>query len=101
MSVLLPVGFILALEFVHYTVEARDRRLDGFWDGYRLIFICVTVASILAFGLVMFRFIDRAQRQVVRQNRELAAMNAVSSAVQGEVGVDRIIDVARESLLIT
>ncbi|MHB8275418.1 MAG: sensor histidine kinase [Dermatophilaceae bacterium] len=101
MGVLLPVGFILALEFVHYTVEARDRRLDGFWDGYRLIFICVTVASILAFGLVMFRFIDRAQRQVVRQNRELAAMNAVSSAVQGEVGVDRIVDVALESLLIT
>ena len=101
MSVLLPVGFILALEFVHYTVEARDRKLDGFWDGYRPIFICVTVASILAFGLVMFRFIDRAQRQVVRQNRELAAMNAVSSAVQGEVGVDRIIDVALESLLTT
>ena len=34
-SVLLPVTFIVALEFAHYTVEARDRRLDGFWDGYR------------------------------------------------------------------
>jgi two-component system nitrate/nitrite sensor histidine kinase NarX len=101
MSVLLPVGFILALEFVHYTVEARDGRIDGFWDGYRLIFIAVTVASIVAFGLVMFRFIDRAQRQVVRQNRELAATNALSSAVQGEVGVDRIIDVALESMLTT
>ena len=101
MSVLLPVCFILALEFVHYRVEARDLRLDGFWDGYRPVFIGVTVASILVFGLVMFRFIDRAQRQVVRQNRELAAMNAVSSAVQGEVGVDRIIDVALESVLVT
>jgi len=101
MSVLLPVCFILALEFVHYGVEARDLRLDGFWDGYRPVFIGVTVASILVFGLVMFRFIDRAQRQVVRQNRELAAMNAVSSAVQGEVGVDRIIDVALESVLVT
>jgi len=101
MSVLLPVAFILALEFVHYTVEARDGRIDGFWDGYRPIFIAVTVASILTFGLVMFRFIDRAQRQVVRQNRELAATNALSSAVQGEVGVDRIIDVALESVLTT
>jgi len=101
MSVLLPVAFLLLLEFVHYTVEARDGRLDGFWDGYRFVFIAVTVGSILAFGLVMFRFIDRAQRQVVRQNRELAATNAVSSAVQGEVGVDRIIDVALESVLIT
>ena len=101
MSVLLPVGFILALEFVHYTVEARDGRIYGFWDGYRLIFIAVTVVSIAAFGLVMFRFIDRAQRQVVRQNRELAATNALSSAVQGEVGVDRIIDVALQSVLTT
>ncbi|NMM22440.1 MAG: GAF domain-containing sensor histidine kinase [Phycicoccus sp.] len=101
LSVLLPVAFILALEFVHYTVEGRDLRLDGFWDGYRPLFIGVTVVSILAFGLVMFRFIDRAQRQVVRQNRELAAMNAVSSAVQGEVGVDQIVDVALESVLIT
>src|SRR5665811_2089430 len=101
MSVLLPVAFILALEFVHYTVEARDGRIDGFWDGYRPIFIAVTVASILTFGLVMFRFIDRAQRQVVRQNRELAATNALSSAVQGAVGVDRIIDVALESVLTT
>ena len=101
MSVLLPVGFILALELVHYLVEARDRRIDSFWDGYRPVFIVVTVVSILAFGLVMFRFIDRAQRQVVRQNRELAATNAVSSAVQGEVGVDRIIDVALQSVLTT
>ena len=101
MSVLLPVAFILFLEFIHYTIEARDGRIDSFWDGYRPLFIAVTVVSIVVFGLVMFRFIDRAQRQVVRQNRELAATNALSSAVQVEVGVDQIIDVALESILIT
>lgn len=101
MSVLLPVCFILGLEFIHYAIEARDRRLDSFWDGYRPLFLAVTIVSIIAFGLVMFRFIDRAQRQVVRQNRELAATNALSSAVQGEVGVDRIIDVALASVLTT
>jgi len=101
MSVLLPVGFIVALEIVRYTVEGRDFHLNGFWDGYRLVFVAVTIVSIVAFGLLMFRFIDRAQRQVVRQNRELAATNAVSSAVQGEVGVDRIIDVVLESVLTT
>jgi len=101
LSVLLPVCFILGLEFVHFMVEERDGQLNGFWDGYRTMYVAVTVLSIAAFGLVMFRFIDRAQRQVVRQNRELAAMNALSSAVQGEVGVDRIIDVALGSLLTT
>lgn len=101
LSVLLPVAFILGLEVVHYVIEGRDGRLDTFWGGYRPHFIAITIASIIAFGLVMFRFIDRAQRQVVRQNRELTASNALSSAVQGEVGVDRIIDVALESLLTT
>jgi signal transduction histidine kinase len=101
MSVLLPVTFILALELLRYRIEARDRRLEGYWDGYHAEFVVVTVASILVFGLVMFRFIDRAQRQVVRQNHELAATNALSSAVQGEVGVNRIVDVALESLLAT
>jgi signal transduction histidine kinase len=101
LSVLLPVCFILALEFVHFVVEERDGQLNGFWDGYRTVYVAVTIVSIATFGLVMFRFIDRAQRQVVRQNRELAATNALSSAVQGEVGVDRIIDVALQSMLTT
>jgi two-component system nitrate/nitrite sensor histidine kinase NarX len=96
MSVLLPVGFILALEFVRVTISGKDFR-----DGSHLVFIGVTIVSIVAFGLLMFRFIDRAQRQVMRQNRELAATNAVSSAVQGEVGVDGIIDVVLESVLTT
>src|SRR5450759_4996350 len=81
MSVLLPVCFILALELVHYRIEARDQHLNVYWDGYHAVFVGITVASILVFGLVMFRFIDRAQRQVVRQNHELAATNALSSAV--------------------
>ena len=101
MSVLLPIVFIVALELVRYTVDGRGGRLLDGHDEHRFIFVAVTAVSIAAFGLVMFRFIDRAQRQVVRQNRELAATNAVSSAVQGEVGVERIIDVALESLLTT
>jgi signal transduction histidine kinase len=101
LSVLLPVVFIVGLDTVLYTIHNKDGELEGFRDGYRLVFIGVTVVAIVVFGLVMFRFIDRAQRQVVRQNRELTATNALSSAVQGEVGVDRIIDVALESLVTT
>jgi two-component system nitrate/nitrite sensor histidine kinase NarX len=96
MSVLLPVGFIVALEFVRFALGSKD-----FQDGSHLIFVGFTLVSIAAFGFLMFRYIDRAQRQVVRQNRELAATNAVSSAVQGEVGVDQIIDVVLENMLNT
>ena len=95
LSIFLPVGFIVALEYVRY-------RLGGGEDsGDHLVFVLVTIVSILAFGFLMFRFIDRAQRQVVRQNRELAATNSVSSAVQGQVSVDQIIDVVLESVLST
>ena len=101
MSVLLPVSFILFLELVHYRIEERDQHLDAYWGGYHAVFVTVTLVSIIAFGLVMFRLIDRAQRQVVRQNHELAATNALSRAVQGEVGVNTIVDVALQSLLST
>ena len=94
-SVLLPVVFMVALELVRSLVPG----VGISWDGYHLSFVAVTVLSITAFGLVMFQFIELAQRQVLRQNRGLAAMNAVSSAVQGELGVERIIDVVLESVL--
>jgi two-component system nitrate/nitrite sensor histidine kinase NarX len=100
-SVVLPVGFFVALELVRYTVEGRSGLSNGLWNGYRPIFVAVTVVFISAFGYVMFQFIDLTQRQVVQQNRELAATNAVSRAVQGEFGVDRIIDIALESVLTT
>jgi two-component system nitrate/nitrite sensor histidine kinase NarX len=54
----------------------------------------IAAVGILAFAVVMFRLIDRAESQVMRQNRELTAINAVSTAVQGELGVEQIIDAA-------
>jgi len=100
-SVVLPVGFFVTMELVRFTIERHSGLNIGLLDGFRPAFVAVTVVAIAAFGFVMFQFIDLTQRQVVRQNRELAATNAVSRAVQGESGVDRIIDVALESVMTT
>jgi two-component system nitrate/nitrite sensor histidine kinase NarX len=54
----------------------------------------IAAVGILAFAALMFRLIDRAEAQVMRQNRELTAINAVSTAVQGELAVEQIIDAA-------
>ncbi len=54
----------------------------------------IAAIGILAFAALMFRLIDRAEDQVMRQNRELTAINAVSTAVQGELAVEQIIDAA-------
>jgi signal transduction histidine kinase len=94
-SVVLPVAFVITLEFVRFRVSGSG----VLTDGYRLVFVAVTVVAIAGFGLAMFHFIDRAQRLVLRQNRELAATNAVSTAVRGKLSVDRIIDVALDSVL--
>jgi signal transduction histidine kinase len=93
--VVLPIAFVLTLEFALFTLVGEGLLSHT----VRVICVGVTVVSIVAFGLVMFQFIDRAQRQVLRQNRALAATNGVSNAVRGEIGVDRIIDVALQSVL--
>jgi signal transduction histidine kinase len=95
MSVVLPVVFVVALELVQVTIAGKGLPSDG----YHLFFVLITVLSIAAFGRIMFRFIDRAQQQVLRQNRELAATNAASNAMRGELSVDRIIDLTLESVL--
>jgi two-component system nitrate/nitrite sensor histidine kinase NarX len=53
----------------------------------------------VTFALVMFIGIEATQRQLIRQNRELAAVNAVSTAVQGELGIDVVIDAALASVM--
>lgn len=94
-SLVLPIIFIVALELTLFAKAEKGRP----WNGYHLIFIVATVLTITTFALVMFHFINRAQQQVLRQNRELTGTNAVSSAVQNELSVDRIIEVALESVL--
>src|SRR3989304_4459737 len=59
----------------------------------------VMAIGIVAFALVMFQLVERAERQIVRQNRELTAINAVSTAVQGELAVDQIIDAALQTVI--
>lgn len=93
-GIALPVLFIVALELIRLTVIHR------LWpDRGHLVLGVLTVLAAVAFGITMFFFIDRAHRLVLRQNRELAAVNAVSTAVRGDLGVDQIIDAALESVL--
>ena len=47
----------------------------------------------------MFQLVERAERHIDRQNRELTAINAVSTAVQGELAVEQIIDAALQTVI--
>ena len=93
-GVILPVALLVAFEVV------REVYLVGFdMSTAHLLGAVVTIAGALAFGVAMFVLIERAHRQVVRRNRELAAINAVSLALQGGLAVEEVIDAALERLI--
>ena len=94
-GVILPVVFILSLEAFRLTFgELGSTHTSG-----HLLLAAVTLFGVVVFALVMFRAIEATQRRLIRQNRELTAINAVSTAIQGELGLDVIIDAALESVI--
>ena len=94
-SVVLPVTFVVVGELFRFLFVETDPT----HRAEHVALAVILVVSVLAFSAVMFTLIERAQRSVIRQNRELAAVNAVSTAVQGELGVDEVIDAALESVI--
>ena len=93
-GIALPVLFIVALELIRLPVVHRLWPHRG-----HLILGVLTVLAATVFGVTMFFFIDRAYRLILRQNHQLAVVNAVSTAVRGKLGVDQIIDAALEGVL--
>ena len=95
LSVAVPAGFMIAVEWLWFTLE-RDPFLSVVGYVARGAGSLLPVAG---FAALMFHFIDRAQRQVLRQNRQLSAANAVAAAVRGEGVVADIADAALRCML--
>jgi len=91
--VLLELVRIFALE-MYFEGEGLGHAINEQWSAS-----LIAVTAVIAFALVMFGAIERVQQVMVRQNQELAAVNAVSTAVQGELDVDGIIDTVIESVI--
>lgn len=70
----------------------NDAAMHVLWGG-------VAIAGIILFALIMFWWIGLAEREIVRQNRELGAVNAVSRAVQDEESSHGAILAALRSLV--
>jgi two-component system nitrate/nitrite sensor histidine kinase NarX len=90
-----PVVFLVAFEAFRVLV------LDAAFPApeSNLVAVLLGVAAALAFGLVIFFHIERAQRQIVARNRDLALVSAVSTAIQGEVEVDPVVDAALDVIV--
>lgn len=73
-GVVLPVVFVVALQLL------RPVLIDVRWPHQQhgdLVVTAVTVLATVLFGIVMFGLIERAHAVVLRQNRELSAVNRV------------------------
>jgi len=95
-GVLLPITFIVAIECLRFTVVESHAVYET--GGHIVLGVAMTVA-VVVFALMMFRAIAGVQREVVRQNHELASINAVSTAMQGKVEVDEMMDAALGTLM--
>jgi signal transduction histidine kinase len=94
-AVVLPVAFILVIEALRQLLI----ELDPVQQPGHMALAGMMLVAVVTFSVVMFLGIEATQRHLVRQNRELAAIDAVSTAIQGELGLDFVIDAALDSVM--
>ena len=94
-AVVLPVAVILLIEGLRLGLVARDPSQQA---GH-VALAAMLLVGVITFSFVMFLGIDATQRHLVRQNHELAAVDAVSTAIQGELELEAVLDAALESVM--
>ncbi len=94
-GILLPIAFLLAIELARRTVVEAEKPLE--WG--HLLLSAIEMIAVVGFSTVMFDLVERTQREKERRNRELAATNAVSTALREPHDLDGIVDAALDSIL--
>jgi signal transduction histidine kinase len=94
-AVVLPVAVILVIEGLRLGLVARDPSQQA---GH-VALAAMLLVGVITFSFVMFLGIEATQRHLVRQNHELAAVDAVSTAIQGELALEAVLDAALESVM--
>jgi signal transduction histidine kinase len=94
-GVVAPVIFLGAFEAFRVLVIDPNLRPPA----SNLAAAALGVGAALVYGLVIFFLIERAQRGVARRNRDLAIVNGVAAATQGELDVDTMLRQALERIV--
>lgn len=84
-GVLTPVAAVILLETARVLVVGTLQ-----WRQ-RLILDAVALAAILAFSLLIFRFVDQMQNRLKRQNEELLALHSAGLDVASELSLDVVL----------
>jgi signal transduction histidine kinase len=92
---IVPIAYIWLFEVVRFAVV--DRTFNT--DLAHLLSAAFLGLSVVAFAIFMLRLMERAQREVMRQNRELETVNAIHEAVDGARAPDEILDRALGTMI--
>ena len=94
-TVVLPLVFFVLLEVFRETV--LDRTMTA--DESHLAALMIIAGAILTFAVVVGIYLDRTQRQIVAQNKDLTVTHAVSSAVRGGLSLPEMLEQALDRVV--
>lgn len=96
LTILAPLAFVTSLILVERTI--LDEVLPA--PVSVAVTIVVAAAGIVTFNHVISRRLDASQERIIRQNRQLAALDEASVVIASELSLDRvlqrIVDIVRE-----
>lgn len=84
-ATIVPIAALIVLE------SARSAMIGELPMRYRLALDAVALSAIVAFSMIIFRFVDRMQSQLQRQNEELLALHRAGLAVAAELALDSVL----------
>ncbi len=87
-TIVLPIVFVWLFELVRFLV--LDPQLST--DEGHIAAAMVMGGAIVVFATVISLYLDRAQKQLLSQNKDLTATHAVSSAVRGGLSLTELLD---------
>ncbi len=87
-TVILPIGFVWAFELIRFLV--LDPGIGG--EESYVASAMIMGGAIVVFATIVSIYLDRAQRQLVAQNKDLSATHAVSSAVRGGLSLPDLLE---------
>ncbi len=94
-TVVLPIVFFVLLEVFRETV--LDRTMAA--DESHVAALMIIAAAILLFAFIVGVYLDRTQRQLVAQNKDLTVTHAVSSAVRGGLSLPDMLEQALDRVV--
>ena len=88
LTIVVPIVFVWSFELVRFFILDRNFTTDESHIAAAIIL----GGAIVLFAMLVSVYLDRAQRHLIRQNKDLTATHAVSSAVRGGLALDDLLE---------